>query len=74
MNEKERKDLDQKDAEGLMHIFEAINNDGDEGELQQIADRYARSQIDDQHSLVCNNELFNKELWAIVDDTSREND
>ncbi|PLT33697.1 hypothetical protein [Bacillus sp. V5-8f] len=24
------------------------------------------------HSLVCNNELFNKELWAIVDDTSRE--
>ncbi|RFU62033.1 hypothetical protein [Peribacillus glennii] len=24
------------------------------------------------HSLICNNELFNKELWAIVDDTSRE--
>ncbi|MFD6440879.1 hypothetical protein ACFWDG_13915 [Peribacillus sp. NPDC060186] len=25
-----------------------------------------------QHSLVCNNELFNKDLLAIVDDTMQE--
>ncbi|MFD9626379.1 hypothetical protein [Peribacillus muralis] len=26
----------------------------------------------EQHSLVCNNELFNKDLYAIVDDTMKE--
>ncbi|MFJ7752502.1 hypothetical protein ACQKGI_10755 [Peribacillus muralis] len=26
----------------------------------------------EQHSLVCNNELFNKDLYAIVDDTMQE--
>ncbi|WP_285767735.1 hypothetical protein [Peribacillus sp. SI8-4] len=26
----------------------------------------------EQHSLICNNELFNKDLYAIVDDTMQE--
>jgi hypothetical protein len=26
----------------------------------------------EQHSLVCNDELFNKDLYAIVDDTMQE--
>ncbi|MGE7183471.1 hypothetical protein ACQKKK_05570 [Peribacillus sp. NPDC006672] len=29
-------------------------------------------EVMEEHSLVCNNELFNKDLYAIVDDTMQE--
>ncbi|MGG4266667.1 hypothetical protein [Peribacillus simplex] len=29
-------------------------------------------EVRERHSLVCNNELFNKDLHAIVDDTMQE--
>jgi hypothetical protein len=40
-------------------------------EKEQEVKQQELNQID-QHSHVCNNELFNKDLLAIVDDTMQE--
>ncbi|MBT2669671.1 hypothetical protein J7E95_02530 [Streptomyces sp. ISL-14] len=37
-----------------------------EKELEQVSQEQEEM---DRHSLVCNDELFNKDLYAIVDDT-----
>ena len=39
-----------------------------EKELEQVS----QEQEMERHSLVCNDELFNKDLHAIVDDTMQE--
>ncbi|MFJ7468430.1 hypothetical protein ACIQWI_07715 [Peribacillus frigoritolerans] len=40
-------------------------------ENEQVIQEQEQEQME-QHSLVCNDELFNKDLYAIVDDTMQE--
>ncbi|KMY53377.1 MULTISPECIES: hypothetical protein [Bacillaceae] len=60
------KDEDKQTSEGLNQILEIINAKGDEGELKRIVNQ------GHEDSLVCSDELFHKDLRAIVDDTMRE--
>lgn len=56
-------------SDGIMELFEIMDGRADDTEsIESQRD----SGNDGGHSLVCNNELFNKELWAIVDDTAHE--
>ncbi|MDQ0857801.1 hypothetical protein [Bacillus sp. V2I10] len=67
---KEREPLSQEDdqtSEGLNQIFEIINAKGDAGELKEIV------QTPDEH-LLCSDDLFDRQLFAIVDDTVREDE
>jgi hypothetical protein len=68
---KERKPLnsqeDDQTSEGLNQIFEIINAKGDAGELKEIV------QTPDEH-LLCSDDLFDRQLFAIVDDTVREDE
>ncbi|KEZ48279.1 hypothetical protein [Metabacillus indicus] len=61
------KDKDTKDqtSEGLNQIVEIINAKGDQGELTDIV-----NQADDH--LLCSDDLFDRQLFAIVDDTVSE--
>jgi hypothetical protein len=73
MNQKYRTKVDQEDAAGMMQLFEVINAGGNQGEMNEIVNQgMDGEESSNPHSLVCNNELFNKELWAIVDDTVHE--
>jgi hypothetical protein len=63
---KEREPDDQT-SEGLNQIFEIINAKGDTGELNEIV------QTPDEH-LLCSDDLFDRQLFAIVDDTVREDE
>ncbi|USK36422.1 hypothetical protein LIT25_21645 [Bacillus sp. F19] len=68
---KEREPIKSQEAdqtsEGLNQIFEIINAKGDEGELKEIV------QTPDEH-LLCSDDLFDRQLFAIVDDTVREDE
>ncbi|MFK2824771.1 hypothetical protein QYG89_03630 [Bacillus sp. B190/17] len=59
---------DKQTSEGLNQIFEIINAKGDEGELKRIVSK------GHEEPIVCSDELFYKDLRAIVDDTVRENE
>ncbi|MGP1908523.1 hypothetical protein ACTSEZ_10135 [Metabacillus sp. JX24] len=52
-------------SEGLNQIFEIINAKGDQGELTDIVNQA------DEH-LLCSDDLFDRQLFAIVDDTVSE--
>lgn len=56
-------------SDGIMELFEIMDGREDDPESSESL---SGSGNDSSHSLVCNNELFNKELWAIVDDTAHE--
>ncbi|UAL54906.1 MULTISPECIES: hypothetical protein [Metabacillus] len=58
---------DDQTSEGLNQIFEIINAKGDAGELNEIV------QTPDEH-LLCSDDLFDRQLFAIVDDTVREDE
>jgi hypothetical protein len=58
---------DDQTSEGLNQIFEIINAKGDAGELKEIV------QTPDEH-LLCSDDLFDRQLFAIVDDTVREDE
>jgi len=66
-NEPERTD-DIQTSEGLNQIFEVINAKGDEEELKAIV-----NQKPDEHFL-CSDDLFDRQLFAIVDDTVRDDE
>jgi hypothetical protein len=57
-----------QESEGLNQLFEIINAQGDKGELEEIVSKGTNEK------LLCSEELFNKELRAIVDDTLNVND
>ncbi|MDQ0219921.1 hypothetical protein ELQ35_18010 [Peribacillus cavernae] len=69
MKEPEKQVNGETGDDGMMELFEIINAKGDVGEINEILSREKKGE---DHSLTCNNELFNKELWAIVDDTEKE--
>lgn len=52
-------------SEGLNQIVEIINAKGDQGELTDIVNQA------DEH-LLCSDDLFDRQLFAIVDDTVSE--
>ncbi|MRX56342.1 hypothetical protein GJU41_20475 [Bacillus idriensis] len=58
---------DERTSEGLNQIFEIINAKGDEGELKEI------TETPDDH-LLCSDDLFDRQLFAIVDDTVRDDE
>jgi hypothetical protein len=58
---------DDQTSEGLNQLFEIINAKGDAGELKEIV------QTPDEH-LLCSDDLFDRQLFAIVDDTVREDE
>ncbi|MFY0762029.1 hypothetical protein AB1K32_24830 [Metabacillus dongyingensis] len=58
---------DDQTSEGLNQIFEIINAKGDAGELKEIV------QTPDEH-LLCSDDLFDRQLFAIVDDTVSEDE
>lgn len=60
------KNEDKQTSEGLNQILEIINAKGDEAELKRIVNP------GHEDNLVCSDELFHKDLRAIVDDTMRE--
>ncbi|PLR66011.1 hypothetical protein [Bacillus sp. UMB0893] len=69
MKDKETKSADDtQTSEGLNQIFEVINAKGDEGELKTIV-----NQKPDEHFL-CSDDLFDRQLFAIVDDTVRDDE
>lgn len=69
MKDKETKSADvTQTSEGLNQIFEVINAKGDEGELKTIV-----NQKPDEHFL-CSDDLFDRQLFAIVDDTVRDDE
>ncbi|WP_191566901.1 hypothetical protein [Metabacillus idriensis] len=69
MKDKETKSADDtQTSEGLNQIFEVINAKGDEGELKTIV-----NQKPDEH-LLCSDDLFDRQLFAIVDDTVRDDE
>ncbi|WP_191560497.1 hypothetical protein [Metabacillus idriensis] len=69
MKDKETKSADDtQTSEGLNQIFEVINAKGDEGELKTIV-----NQKPEEHFL-CSDDLFDRQLFAIVDDTVRDDE
>ncbi|MGX1192398.1 hypothetical protein [Metabacillus sp. SLBN-84] len=52
-------------SEGLYQMVEIINAKGDTGELTDIVNQA------DEH-LLCSDDLFDRQLFAIVDDTVSE--
>ncbi|MGD6794668.1 hypothetical protein [Metabacillus indicus] len=59
------KDTQDQTSEGLNQIVEIINAKGDQGELTDIVNQA------DEH-LLCSDDLFDRQLFAIVDDTVSE--
>ncbi|WP_282034744.1 hypothetical protein [Metabacillus indicus] len=59
------KDKHAQTSEGLNQIVEIINAKGDQGELTDIVNQA------DEH-LLCSDDLFDRQLFAIVDDTVSE--
>lgn len=69
MKDKDPKSSDDiQTSDGLNQIFEVINAKGDEGELSAIV-----NQKPDEH-LLCSDDLFDRQLFAIVDDTVRDDE
>ena len=52
-------------SEGLNQIVEIINAKGDQGELTDIVNQA-------EEHLLCSDDLFDRQLFAIVDDTVSE--
>ncbi|CAH0344276.1 hypothetical protein [Bacillus sp. CECT 9360] len=66
VNVQETHQTENQTSDGVMDLFEIMETKDEEEEILTMAENEVN------HSLVCNNELFNKELWAIVDDTVHE--
>ncbi|WP_027409144.1 hypothetical protein [Anoxybacteroides tepidamans] len=62
-----RHDNIERETTDMTQLLEIINAKGDEGELGDIVDSSRP-----HHSLVCNEELFWKELRTIAEDSARE--
>jgi hypothetical protein len=58
------KEKETRQTEDMTQLLEIINAKGDTGELQEIVNHHEK--------LVCNDELFDKELRVIVEDGARE--
>jgi hypothetical protein len=58
------KEKETPQTEDMTQLLEIINVKGDTGELQEMVNHHGK--------LVCNEELFNKGLQAIVEDGARE--
>jgi hypothetical protein len=59
------KDTQDQTSEGLNQIVDIINARGDQGELTDTVNQT------DEH-LLCSDDLFDRQLFAIVDDTVSE--
>ncbi|WP_203288604.1 hypothetical protein [Metabacillus sp. cB07] len=59
------KDKHAQTSEGLNQIVEIINAKGDQGELTDIVNQA-------EEHLLCSDDLFDRQLFAIVDDTVSE--
>ncbi|WCK56377.1 hypothetical protein PP175_10925 [Aneurinibacillus sp. Ricciae_BoGa-3] len=63
-----RQEENERTSQALNHMLKVINAKGDTGELKEIANQRK------EESLLCSDELFDKQLRVIVEDTIHEDD